>query len=272
MITYTPYQTVQMIIKYTQNDILENYKDLSYDLEQQFSLLEFLVRTGQVKYVIKVSSAFYAVKGELDFKHELGGAEILCYMPGFYATFSKELDSKAKHQKLLDKDGNVITVVDTEGQKKEPWNSYDKEELGVGLDLGHVVADRVDLNDARLYGPDVDRFCNVQPNNVEATEPMVEGCKSLSSLLNILQAQVGASNPAEAVEIAILQSKQLEREIEYQEKSKAYSVMKNVFRQYENTGERPLNVSQAVRTFEQYEGLKSRQALAFGQVVHDIFH
>ncbi|MGR5246296.1 hypothetical protein ACP3VU_16425 [Vibrio sp. PNB23_22_6] len=269
ILTCSLFELAECVVNNNNKAYLDRYPDLSFDFEQQEQLATYLIKGGLVRRVIKCNRSFTAVRGKLHFEHEIGEREILDFKPGFYVTDSKNVGSDSRHQHLYDRDGNALTVVKVTGYKDLPFDTYNRVEEIVSL--GHVVEDD-DFESMKLYRHDVDNFFGVETSYTRnVSEQPNQSLEGTSSLLNMLQEQVGANSKPQAIEVAIAFGKEQEKETTYQEKSPFYAALKSEMRKAELRGIETTSLNELeARIKNRHPGLKSRQPRVIAQTLLEV--
>ncbi len=264
----TPYNVGKLVKQFNHSELLKQYSDIEYSLEQQNKLTEYLVLTGQVRPVIRINQSFYAVNGHVNFEYELDNCQVLNLPPDFYITTSTKLSGSVQHVHLVDKKGKSITVVKVKGLKNLPFETFGNQDKDEVLGIGSISVYQDGISNTKLYEPDVARFFGAKAPEEKFESKVTE--HSTYTLLNILQEKVGASNHAESLEVAIHNSELLERNNTYLDKSPELSALFSELQIDQRHPCRFKTTKAVAEHFEKTYGLSARRSLGLALIYIDI--
>jgi len=254
--------------------LLTQFPGIPHDEEQNNKLFSFIAHSFVAKQIIKVSSPFFAVKGTHHFDHDVANLPLLKCQPDFYTAYFSE---KIGYQHLQTLDGSELTVVDVNNISLSDIQSIGNAVHKYGVKLCYLSYQHAEVYNRCLFKPDIDCFFGVvtadnqklhMANKIERSP---DDISSNEFYLNRLQDNTGAENHARALEVAIANAEQMQLEEQYMDKSPAYAALKNEMRKAENVGLKAQTIAEMEKQFRQYDDLKSRQPIAFAQIIFDVF-
>jgi len=270
----TPFQLAKHIVTNNHKELLEQFPGIPYNEKQNNELSSFLIRSLIAQQIIKVSTSFVAVAGMHHFERDVANLSLLDCQPGFYAAYFSE---STGYQHLQTLDGSELTVVDVNNISLSDIQSIGNAVHKYGVKLCYLSYQHAEVYNRCLFKPDIDCFFGVvtadnqklhMANKIERSP---DDISSNEFYLNRLQDNTGAENHARALEVAIANAEQMQLEEQYMDKSPAYAALKNEMRKAENVGLKAQTIAEMEKQFRQYDDLKSRQPIAFAQIIFDVF-